>query len=102
MTKNPMPISEDRKAEVGDAARPLINAYHTELTTKLDEILTKKLPRKEENNAIFLIIDSYQTAFVSMATHINTIRHSMGGETTMSVNMPLIPGVTDIKPNNFS
>ena len=102
MSKNPMPISEERKEEVGAAARPIINAYNTELLSKLDEVLAKKLPKKEEDAAIFLIVDSYQTAFVSMATHLNTIRNNLGGKTQMLVNMPFIPGLTDAKPENLS
>jgi hypothetical protein len=92
---NSMPIAEEQKAEILAEARPLVEKYHTELLTKLNEVLEKKLTKAEENRAIFLVIDSYQTAFVSMATHLNTLRKKGGGVGTMVHVMPNIPGVTD-------
>jgi len=101
-SKNPMPISEERKAEITAKARPILMRCHAELLQELDAVLVQNLSKEEQDKAIFLIIDGYQTAYVSMATHINTLRTKRGATTEMSINMPYIPGMTDIKSENMS
>ena len=79
-------------------ARSIISNLNVELLKELDIVLAQKLSKDAENKAIFLIIDSYQTAYVSMATHLNTIREKTGSKVEISISMPNMPGISDVKP----
>jgi hypothetical protein len=64
---------------VKDAAKNIMTRLHNDMQSEMEMFTeNKSLPKEEVDAGVFLVLDAYQTACMSMIAYLNDLRSSTG------------------------